>query len=55
MHHLYCFVEDLIEQHSQCQSFIILKDHKANFQNNPKCRLINPAKSEICTIKETGV
>jgi hypothetical protein len=23
-----------------------LKDHKENFENNPKCRLINPAKSE---------
>ncbi len=26
--------------------FISLKDHKENFENNPKCRLINPAKSE---------
>ena len=23
------------------------KDHKKNFRNNPKCRLINPTKSEI--------
>ena len=27
------------------QAFISLKDHKENFEN-PKCRLINPAKSE---------
>ena len=27
--------------------FITLKDHKPNFKNNPTCRLINPAKSEI--------
>jgi hypothetical protein len=23
-----------------------IKDHKENFENNPKCRLINPAKRE---------
>ena len=28
-------------------AFITLKDHKENFNNNPKCRLINPAKSEM--------
>ena len=28
-------------------SFITLKDHKPNFNNNPTCRLINPSKSEI--------
>ena len=28
------------------EAFIFLKDHKENFENNPKCRLINPAKSE---------
>ena len=27
--------------------FITLKDHKPNFKNNPKARLINPAKNEI--------
>ena len=27
--------------------FIILKDHKENFQNNPTFRLINPAKNEL--------
>ena len=26
--------------------FISLKDHKGNFENNPKCGLINPAKSD---------
>ena len=29
------------------QAFITLKDHKENFNNNPTCRLINPAKSEM--------
>ena len=28
------------------QAFISLKDHKENFENNPKCRLINPAESD---------
>ena len=28
-------------------SFVTLKDDKENFQSNPRCRLINPAKSEI--------
>jgi hypothetical protein len=28
------------------EAFIFLKDHKENFENNPKCQLINPAKSE---------
>ena len=29
-----------------------MKDHKENFDNNPKCRLINPAKSEIGVISK---
>ena len=28
------------------EAFISLKYHKENFENNPKCRLINPAKSD---------
>ena len=32
--------------------FITLKDHKENFQNNPKVRLINPAKNEIGRISK---
>ena len=31
--------------HDKC--FISLKDHKPNFMNNPKTRLINPGKNEI--------
>ena len=27
--------------------FIPIKDHKPNFRNNTKCRLINPAKNEL--------
>ena len=35
----------LVNGHDKC--FISLKDHKPNFTNNPKTRLINPAKNEI--------
>ena len=40
-------MDERIEQYNQNQSFITLKHRKENFQNNPKFRLINPAKSEI--------
>ena len=31
----------------KCEAFIYLKDHKENFENNPKYRLINPAKKRF--------
>ena len=34
------------------ESFITLKDHKDDFNNNPKTRLINPAKNEIGRISK---
>ena len=40
-------LDDRIEKMANKESFITLKDHKPNFLNNPTCRLINPAKSEI--------
>jgi hypothetical protein len=33
-------------------AFVTLKDHKENFETNPKCRLINPAKSELGKISK---
>ena len=33
--------------------FITLKDHKPNFLNNPKVRLINPAKNELGRISKS--
>ena len=33
-------------------SFITLKDHKNNFENEPKCRLINPTKSNLGKISK---
>ena len=35
------------------EAFISLKHHKKNFQNNPKCRLINPAKSDYGKISKS--
>lgn len=45
-------VSDRIEYISPRQSFIALKNHKANFNRNPKCELINPAKTEIGIISK---
>ena len=36
-----------MEKYANRNAYITLKDHKENFINNPKCRLINPAKSEV--------
>ena len=40
-------IADRVDCFAKSNAFITLKDHKENFQSNPKCRLINPAKSEI--------
>ena len=40
-------IETKVECLAKNVSFITLKDHKADFINNPKCRLINPAKPEL--------
>ena len=45
-------LEDRIEQMAIKPAFVTLKDHKDNFINNPQCRLINPAKSEIGKISK---
>ena len=33
-------------------AFITIKDHKVNFMNDPKCRLLNPTKPEIGRISK---
>ena len=48
----YLKLEERIEQHIQHQAFTTLKDHQDNSQNNPKCRLINPAKSETGNVSK---
>ena len=41
-------IEDRMECYSSDQhAYITLKDHKENFRNNTKCRLINLSKSEV--------
>ena len=43
---------DRIEDQSNKPAYITLKDHKENFLNKPKCRLINPAKTQIGKISK---
>ena len=40
-------LDSRIERFSDKNAFVTIKDHKENFPNNLKCRLINPAKSQI--------
>ena len=40
-------IADRAEAFAVRDAYITLKDHKDNFVNNPKCRLINPAKGEM--------
>ena len=40
-------LEDRIYTYSKRDCFITIKDHKPNYEHNTKCRLINPAKSEL--------
>ena len=42
-----------MEPATQPQAFISLKDHKDGFENHPKCRLINPAKSDLGKVSKT--
>ena len=44
-----------IDKLSHNESYITLKDHKINIQNNPKVRLINPAKTQIGKISKTYI
>ena len=45
-------LDDRTNTTAQREAFIILKDHKLNFPNNPPCRLINPVKAEISQISK---
>jgi len=45
-------LDDCIEVSASKDAFITLKDHKADFANNPTRRLINPSKSEIGIISK---
>ena len=45
-------LEDRIYSFQKRNCFITMKDHKDNFENNPKCRLLNPAKTELGKISK---
>ena len=40
-------IADRVECMSQQQCYLTIKDHKDNFKNDTKCRLINPSKSKV--------
>ena len=45
-------IDDRIYTTTKRDSFITIKDHKENFLNNPKFRLINPTKAELGMISK---
>ena len=45
-------LDNRIECLAEKNSYIILKEHKDNFYNNPQCRRINRTKSEIRIISK---
>ena len=45
-------ISDRVEPIAKKNAYITIKDHKDNFPNNVKCRLINPAKSNVGKISQ---
>ena len=45
-------IQDRVYKTCNRESFVTLKDHKENFRNNPKCRLLNPTKCELGKISQ---
>ena len=45
-------IDNRMECYSYQHAFITLKAHKDNFKDNPKCKLINPSKSEVGCISK---
>ena len=48
-------IADRAECMAKREAFITLKDHKDDFNVNPKCRLINPAKSELGKVSKIKI
>ena len=44
---------DRMDVNTESSCFITIKNHKENFLNHPKVRLINPAKNELGRIYKT--
>ena len=40
-------LDDRMQVHTTTDCFLTLKDQKPDFRTNPKCRLINPAKTDL--------
>ena len=40
-------LSERIDSTTEKKAFVTIKDHKSNFESNPKCRLINTTKSEL--------
>ena len=40
-------IQDRVFKTTEREAFISLKDHKGDFKNNPKSRLLNPTKPEV--------
>ena len=45
-------IEDRVFKTMDRECFVTLKDHKEGFQNNPKCRLLNPTKCELGKVSQ---
>ena len=45
-------IADRVHVTSKKEAFISIKDHKDNFKNDPKCRLLNPTKTELGKISK---
>ena len=45
-------IQDRVFKTVEKESFVSLKDHKSDFRNNPKCRLLAPMKCEIGKISQ---
>ena len=45
-------IDDRVEQFQTNPAYILLKDHKSDFQAKKPCRLINPAKSQVGKISK---
>ena len=40
-------IAERLDYFAKSNAFVTLKDLKENFESNPKCRLVNPAKCEV--------
>ena len=48
-------IVDRVEKYNLKNCFITIKDHKSDFKENPKCRLINPAKTQMGKVSKIFV